>query len=194
MSADPGSGPARRTDDHALERLSAIDHRLHQISTHLAATTGQLLNQLAKIHANLETLIESLGSTEPITTVATCGLPDLELASSPTAASGRSVLPGGLAGEAQTLPALLAQVAELAADRAVLVTDPGDQALPPTTAPDRPLTPGEALAKLFMDSADRGANAANDELVTALRDRARVIQALADPTNHPDPHIEGSPH
>jgi hypothetical protein len=50
------------------------------------------------------------------------------------------------------------------------------------TAPDQPLTPGEALAKLFMDNADRSANAANDELVTALRERARVIQALADPT------------
>jgi hypothetical protein len=50
------------------------------------------------------------------------------------------------------------------------------------TAPDQSLTPGEALAKLFMDNADRSANAANDELVTALRERARVIQALADPT------------
>jgi hypothetical protein len=49
------------------------------------------------------------------------------------------------------------------------------------------------LAKLFMDNVDRGANAANDELVTALRERARVIQALADPRNHPDPHIEGFP-
>lgn len=193
MSADPGSGPARRTDDDALERLSVIDDRLHQISTHLAATIGQLLSQLAKIHANLETLIESLGSAEPIKAVATCGLPDLELVPSPTAVGGRSVLLGGLAGEAQTLPALLAQVVELAADRAVLVTDPGDQAFPPMTVPDRPLTPGEALAKLFMDNADRSANAANDELVTALRDRARVIQALADPTNHPDPHIERFP-
>jgi hypothetical protein len=48
---------------------------------------------------------------------------------------------------------------------------------PPT---DRPLTPGEALEKLFLDNADRGANAANDELVAALRQRARDIQALAD--------------
>jgi hypothetical protein len=46
------------------------------------------------------------------------------------------------------------------------------------TAPDRPLTPGEALAKLFLDNADRGANAANDALVEALRERAREIQAL----------------
>ena len=50
------------------------------------------------------------------------------------------------------------------------------------TAPERPLTPGEALAKLFMDNADRGANAANSELVAALRQRAREIQALADPS------------
>ncbi len=138
MSADPAGGPVRRADDDALERLSAIDHRLHQISTHLAATTGQLLSQLAAIHANLETLIESLGSAEP-------------------------------------------------------VTGPGDEALPPMTAPDRPLTPGEALATLFMDNTDRGANAANDELVTALQDQARVIQTLADPTNHPDPHSERFP-
>ncbi len=47
-----------------------------------------------------------------------------------------------------------------------------------TTPPT--LTPGEALAKLFLDNADRGANAANDELVEALRQRAREIQALAD--------------
>lgn len=46
--------------------------------------------------------------------------------------------------------------------------------------PDRPLTPAEALVKLFMDNADRDANAANDELVSALRERARAIQALAD--------------
>lgn len=45
--------------------------------------------------------------------------------------------------------------------------------------PDRPLTPGEALAKLFLDNADNGRDAANDELVTALRQRAREIQALA---------------
>jgi hypothetical protein len=46
--------------------------------------------------------------------------------------------------------------------------------------PDCPLTPGEALEKLFLTNADRGANAANDELVAALRQRAREIQALAD--------------
>lgn len=61
------------------------------------------------------------------------------------------------------------------------------------TAPERPLTPGEALAKLFMANADNGRNAANDELVAALRDRARSIQALADPWQpettppHPQP-------
>jgi hypothetical protein len=46
-----------------------------------------------------------------------------------------------------------------------------------------PLTPGEALAALFLDNADRGANAANDALVGALRQRARDIQALA--ADHP---------
>jgi hypothetical protein len=51
---------------------------------------------------------------------------------------------------------------------------------PAEASPDRPLTPGEALEKLFMANADRGANAANDELVAALRQRARAIQALAD--------------
>jgi len=112
-----------------------------------------LLSQLDEIHANLETLIGSLGSAEPIKTGTACWSPDLELSPS------RS----------------------------------GDEAFLPMTAPDRPLTPGEALAKLFMDNADRGANGANDGLVTALRERARMIQTLADPRNHPDPHIEGSP-
>ncbi|MGH3935018.1 MAG: hypothetical protein ACRDS1_08590 [Pseudonocardiaceae bacterium] len=56
----------------------------------------------------------------------------------------------------------------------------------PDTAPvnggscERALTPGEALAKLFMDNADHGRDAANDELIAALRQRAREIQALAD--------------
>ena len=182
MSAEAASELACRTDGDVLARLAAIDHRLHQISTHLAATIGQLLSQLDKIHANLETLIGSLGSAEPIKTGTACWSPELELPPSPTATGSRSVPPGGLAGEAQALSALLAQGAELAADRAVLVTGPGDEASHPMTAPDQPLTPGEALAKLFMDNADRSANAANDELVTALRERARVIQALADPT------------
>ena len=193
MSADPVSGPVRRADDDALERLGAIDHRLHQISTYLTAAIGQLLSQLAQIHANLETLIKSCGPAELIKAGTACELPDLALPPSPTAADGRSVLPGGLAGEVQALSALLAPVVELAADRAVLVTGPGDKAFPPMTAPDRPLTPGEALAKLFMDNADRSANDANDELVRALQERARMIQTLADPRNHPDPHIEGSP-
>lgn len=51
----------------------------------------------------------------------------------------------------------------------------------PMTGSDQPLTPGEALTRLFLDNADHGRNAANDELVAALRQRARDIQALADP-------------
>jgi hypothetical protein len=58
------------------------------------------------------------------------------------------------------------------------------------TAGERPLSPGEALAKLFLDNADRGANAANDELVAALRERARAIRAL---TDHPHPTTAGIP-
>lgn len=41
---------------------------------------------------------------------------------------------------------------------------------------DRPLTPGEALAELFMDNADRGANAANDELIEELQRRIRALR------------------
>jgi hypothetical protein len=56
-------------------------------------------------------------------------------------------------------------------------------------SPDRPLTPGEALVKLFLDNADRGANVENDELVTsltaALRERVRTVQALVDPHDQP---------
>ncbi|MGH3692464.1 MAG: hypothetical protein ACRDRX_00395 [Pseudonocardiaceae bacterium] len=62
---------------------------------------------------------------------------------------------------------------------------------------DRPLNPGEALLKLFMDNADNGRNAANDELVAALLQRAREIQALADPpasTAYPNAEIEGGLH
>jgi hypothetical protein len=44
---------------------------------------------------------------------------------------------------------------------------------PPT---DRSLTPDEALAKLFMDNADRGANAANDALIEELRRRIRALR------------------
>lgn len=58
----------------------------------------------------------------------------------------------------------------------------------PSRSPERPLTPGEALANLFLDNADRGANHANDELVAALLQRAREIQALAD---HPDTRTAG---
>lgn len=85
MSADPVSEPTRPTDDDELARLGAIEHRLHQISTHSATTIVQLLSQLAEIHANLETLIGSLGSADLIKAGAACGLPDLELPSSPTA-------------------------------------------------------------------------------------------------------------
>ena len=66
----------------------------------------------------------------------------------------------------------------------------------PDAASDCPLTPGEALAKLFLDNADRGANAANDELVAALRQRTQAIQALADPalpSNHDYPALPGPP-
>lgn len=49
-----------------------------------------------------------------------------------------------------------------------------------TGLPERPLTPDEALQKLFMDNADHDRNAANDELIAALLERARQIQALAD--------------
>jgi hypothetical protein len=43
-------------------------------------------------------------------------------------------------------------------------------------SPDRTLTPGEALTKLFMDNADRGANAANDELIEELQRRIRALR------------------
>jgi hypothetical protein len=56
---------------------------------------------------------------------------------------------------------------------------------------DRPLTPGEALAKLFLDNADRGANAANDELIEALKQR---IRALADPPTSNEPAPTGKHH
>ncbi len=45
-----------------------------------------------------------------------------------------------------------------------------------------PLTPGEALAKLFLDNADRGCNAENDVFVAELVTRRRAIQALANPS------------
>jgi hypothetical protein len=61
----------------------------------------------------------------------------------------------------------------------VIVIDLPD-ATPAEASTDRPLTPAEALAKLFLANADRGANAENDELVAALRQRARDIQALAE--------------
>lgn len=48
---------------------------------------------------------------------------------------------------------------------------------------DPSLTPGEALAKLFLDNSDRGANAENDALVVEVLRRMRAAQALvADPS------------
>jgi hypothetical protein len=44
---------------------------------------------------------------------------------------------------------------------------------------DHPLTPGEALEKLFIDNADRGANAANaanDDLIEGLQQRIRALR------------------
>ncbi|MGH3528698.1 MAG: hypothetical protein ACRDQV_09790 [Pseudonocardiaceae bacterium] len=47
---------------------------------------------------------------------------------------------------------------------------------------ERVLTPGEALAALYLANADKGANAANDVLVEELLRRRRAIQPLANPT------------
>ncbi|MGH3845310.1 MAG: hypothetical protein ACRDS0_28355 [Pseudonocardiaceae bacterium] len=44
------------------------------------------------------------------------------------------------------------------------------------------LSPGEALAVLFLANADRGANADNDTLVAELLRRRRAIQRLANPS------------
>ncbi|MGH3768177.1 MAG: hypothetical protein ACRDS0_28780 [Pseudonocardiaceae bacterium] len=51
---------------------------------------------------------------------------------------------------------------------------------PPAQPP--PLTPGEALVKLFLDNADKGANAENDVFVEELLKRRREIQALVNPS------------
>jgi hypothetical protein len=67
MSAEPLSEPTRHTDGDVLARLNAIDQRLHQISTQLAAV-GELLSQLDEIRTNLKTLTESLQSAETSTT------------------------------------------------------------------------------------------------------------------------------
>ena len=48
-----------------------------------------------------------------------------------------------------------------------------------SAAEPSPLTPGQALAKLFLDNADQGRHAANDVLVEELLKRRRAIQALA---------------
>jgi hypothetical protein len=47
---------------------------------------------------------------------------------------------------------------------------------PTEASSDRPLTPGEALEKLFMDNAANGRNAANDELVEELQRRIRALR------------------
>jgi hypothetical protein len=49
--------------------------------------------------------------------------------------------------------------------------------IPAEASPDRPLTPGEALEKLFMDNADRGANAENDDLIEGLQQRIRALRS-----------------
>lgn len=77
MSAEPISEPTRRTDGDVLAMLNAIDHRLHQISTQLAAI-GELLSQLDEIRANLKTLTESVQSAGTITTPPACPLPNGE--------------------------------------------------------------------------------------------------------------------
>lgn len=59
---------------------------------------------------------------------------------------------------------------------------------PPT---DRPLTAGEALAKLFMDNADRGANAANDTLIEQVQQRIRALRKTRDDPDRPP--VERSP-
>jgi hypothetical protein len=62
------------------------------------------------------------------------------------------------------------------------VTD-GTNHAPATRSPAAsPLTPGEALVALFLDNANRGANAENDALVVELLKRRRAIQALANPS------------
>ncbi|MGH3769029.1 MAG: hypothetical protein ACRDS0_31675 [Pseudonocardiaceae bacterium] len=55
--------------------------------------------------------------------------------------------------------------------------------VPATHSPaGRDLSPGEALAKLFLDNAERGCNADNDALVVELLKRRRAIQQLANPS------------
>ena len=64
-------------------------------------------------------------------------------------------------------------------DRTVLRVTNGTNDAPAMHSPaNPPLTPGEALAKLFLDNADKGANPANDDLVAELLKRMRAIQAL----------------
>ncbi len=54
--------------------------------------------------------------------------------------------------------------------------------VPATHSPADPsLTPGEALAKLFLDNANNDRNTQNDVFVEELLRRRRAIQALANP-------------
>ena len=57
---------------------------------------------------------------------------------------------------------------------------------------DRVLTPGEALVKFFMDNADKGANATNDDFVVELLRRRREIQSLANPSGALTPRQRGA--
>jgi hypothetical protein len=59
------------------------------------------------------------------------------------------------------------------------VTNAATDAPTTCTLADLSLTPGEALAKLFLDNADKGFNAENDTLVVELLKRMRAIQELA---------------
>lgn len=65
----------------------------------------------------------------------------------------------------------------------------GAEMVDTSAAAPPPLTPGEALAKLFLDNADRGCNAENDVFVEELLifveellKRRRAIQALTNPS------------
>lgn len=69
-------------------------------------------------------------------------------------------------------------------DRTVLrVTNASADIAVPHSPADSLLTPGEVLAKLFLDNADKGSNAENDTLISELLKRARAIQALTDNPN-----------
>lgn len=185
MSAEPVSEPTRRTDGDALARLTAIDHRLHQISTQLAAV-GELLSQLDEIRTNLETLTESLQSAGTITTPPACPLSDGEDGSA-TKSHRRLLSLRPAASDAELAAAK--RLLDAAKDRVggagmALNRSEGRSVEMVETSPAElsPLTPGEALATLFVDNANNGRHAANDALVEELLRRRRAIQALAHPS------------